>query len=340
MDCPRCLSSMLLIAVATCSGLRAEDSDAALDPIREAIAKAIPLLEQGSQGSAEQRTCFTCHNQALPILALAAAKRHGFSVDADNLQHQVRHTVEHLIRGREGYLEGRGQGGQVITAGYALWALEASGFQPDETTDAVTHYLLEFQKDSDRWSHPGQRPPSSGSDFTTTYVALRGLGTFGSDEQQAAIDERTETVGGWLLSNAPADTEDRVFRLRALVNLSAGERAVDEAVDELLSSQRDDGGWAQTAGRDSDAYATGTVLAALIQTGCLPRDAPAVTRGVQHLLDTQLEDGSWHVVSRAEPFQTYFESGFPHGTDQFISIAASSWAVVALLEALPKVESP
>lgn len=52
--------------------------------------------------------------------------------------------------------------------------------------------------------------------------------------------------------------------------------------------------------------------------------------GTQHLLRTQLEDGTWHVRSRALGFQPYFESGFPHGPDQFISAAATSWAVMAL----------
>ena len=54
-------------------------------------------------------------------------------------------------------------------------------------------------------------------------------------------------------------------------------------------------------------------------------------RGLKFLLASQLEDGSWHVRSRSKPFQTYYESGFPHGKDQFISMAASSWATLALL---------
>jgi hypothetical protein len=51
---------------------------------------------------------------------------------------------------------------------------------------------------------------------------------------------------------------------------------------------------------------------------------------VQYLLRTQLEDGTWFVRSRAFGFQPYFESGFPHGKDQFISAAATSWAAMAL----------
>jgi hypothetical protein len=36
------------------------------------------------------------------------------------------------------------------------------------------------------------------------------------------------------------------------------------------------------------------------------------------------------VKSRSFPFQPYFESGFPYGSDQWISMAGSSWATIAL----------
>jgi hypothetical protein len=42
------------------------------------------------------------------------------------------------------------------------------------------------------------------------------------------------------------------------------------------------------------------------------------------------------VRSRSRPFQVYFESGFPYGKDQFISLAASGWATTALALALPQ----
>ena len=56
---------------------------------------------------------------------------------------------------------------------------------------------------------------------------------------------------------------------------------------------------------------------------------------VRYLLSLQQPDGSWHVVSRSKPFQPYFESGFPHGKDQFISMAASAWSTAALILACP-----
>jgi len=336
----RFVITVLVVAVISISNLHADDTDpaadATADAIRAAISKSIPQLEKGTAGSDDQRKCFTCHSQAVPVLALVEARERGFKIDKDNLARQVRHTAEHLKRGRKNYLEGRGQGGRVITAGYALWTLEAAGWDPDETTDAVTSFLLEYQKQADHWKHPGKRPPSSGSDFTTTYLALRGLAAFGTDERKLKIEARRKTVRKWLLGENPRDTEDRVFRLRALRYVDAGETTVEKATTDLIGSQLKDGGWAQKPDMKSDAYATATVLAALLQVGFLPADHPTVRRGVKYLVDTQHEDGTWHVVSRAKPFQTYFESGFPHGKDQFISITASSWATLALLLTLPE----
>jgi hypothetical protein len=85
----------------------------------------------------------------------------------------------------------------------------------------------------------------------------------------------------------------------------------------------------------SDAYATGQALVALREARVISAADPAYLRGVRFLLATQLADGSWHVQSRSTPQQIYFESGFPHGADQFISAAATNWAALALLETLP-----
>lgn len=336
--CLRSVLSYLLAGIVVVSNLQAEDTACAPETISAAIEKAIPLLEKGTAGSANQRKCFTCHNQALPVLALVEARQRGFSIDNDNLQKQLQHTVEHLNRGRKDYLEGRGQGGKVLTAGYALWSLDAGGWKSDDTTAAVTEFLTGYQKESIHWKNTGNRPPSSGGDFTNTYVALRGLAAFGTESQKSEIDARTESVIKWLLTESPRDTEDRVFRLRAFTHIDADKGTVQKAIAELVEGQRNNGGWAQRADMKSDAYATGTVLVALRRIGELSSDHPAVKRGVQYLVETQLDDGSWHVVSRAKPFQKYFESGFPHGKDQFISIAASSWTTMALLLTLS--ESP
>src|SRR5690606_397474 len=150
-----------------------------------------------------------------------------------------------------------------------------------------------------------------------------------------AISERQQQVLQWLTENEPRDNEDRVFRLWSLVSLDADQAVTKKALDDLLQTQRDDGGWGQNERLDSDAYATGTALAVLLQAGGLTADDPAIQRAIEFLLNTQQPDGSWYVATRAEGFQVYYESGFPHGKDQFISIAASAWSTWSLLLALP-----
>ena len=77
-----------------------------------------------------------------------------------------------------------------------------------------------------------------------------------------------------------------------------------------------------------------SMLYALREAGVPASDA-AVQRGVAYLLRTQRPDGTWHVKSRAMKIQPYFESGFPHGDDQWISQAAAAWAVMGLAATAP-----
>jgi N-acyl-D-amino-acid deacylase len=85
------------------------------EAIKAAVMKSLPLLETGARGSMEQ--CFTCHNQALPVMALTTARSRGITIDAENLRHQVQFTADFLAKNRTNYLAGRGQGGQALTAG-------------------------------------------------------------------------------------------------------------------------------------------------------------------------------------------------------------------------------
>jgi hypothetical protein len=319
------------------SALHAEQTYPPLDAIRAAVKKSLPLLEAGAKGSMEQRKqCFTCHNQGLPIFALTTARTRGFEIDGDHLQTQLKFTADFLAKNREKYLQGKGQGGQIDTAGYALWTLDNGGWKPDETTAAVAEYFLRYQADIPHWKSASKRPPSEQSPFTSSFLALRGLKRFGTPEQQVRIDSRIEEVRNWLVNTLPDETEDRVFRLRALHAAEAPTEEIRTAADALKLTQRPDGGWSQLPDLDSDAYATGSALVALLQTGTMTTSEPAYRQGLNYLITTQQDDGSWFVKSRSKPFQTYFESGYPHGTDQFISIAAAGWATTALSLALPE----
>jgi predicted GH43/DUF377 family glycosyl hydrolase len=303
--------------------------------LQAAVQKSLPLIESSAVKYMEHRDCFSCHHQALPILTLVEAKRRGFPVAEAKLQKLLQFTADHLKRGRKGYLEGKGQGGAADTAGYALRALSAGGWPADDSTAAVTEYLLQFNKHLDHWQTTSNRPPSEVSPFTTTFLALRGLQAFGTAPQQDRILKRVQKVRPWVMKSKPRDTEDRVSRLWSLKHLQCDATALEDAVDDLLDQQQPDGGWAQTAALTCDAYATGSALLALHQAGGLPVTDDAYQRGLNFLVQAQRADGSWYVKSRSKPFQKYFETGFPHGKDQFISIAASCWATTAMLQALP-----
>jgi hypothetical protein len=298
--------------------------------VRAAAERALPLLLKAADGHIRKQTCFACHNQALPMLAFHAARGHGFAVPDDDLTEQTDFIADFLKRNKDKFLKGQGTGGQVDTAGYALFTLELGGYAPDDTTAAVAGYLLQYQADRDHWRVTSNRPPSEASDFTTNYLALRGLRAFGTKDQKEAVAKRTETVRGWLLKATAKDTEDRVFRLLALKEAGASADAIREAADALSKTQRADGSWSQLDGKDGDAYATGSALVALHQAGGLATSDPAYVRGVWFLLRTQAADGSWRLKSRSKPFQPYYESGFPYETDQFISATASGWATAAL----------
>jgi len=61
---------------------------------------------------------------------------------------------------------------------------------------------------------------------------------------------------------------------------------------------------------------------------------PVYQRGMKWLLANQQQDGSWYVPTRALAFQPWFDSGFPHAHDQWISAAGSNWAAMALAYAV------
>ena len=145
-----------------------------------------------------------------------------------------------------------------------------------------------------------------------------------------------------LLKNG-ADLHARDERVHQLPGLAwAGEKAgaLKKFVEAVQQEQRADGGWGQLAGLDSDAYATGQSLYALMEGGKVAASDPAVRRGIDFLLRTQLADGTWHVRTRAHPFQPPMDSGFPHGRDGWISAAGTSWAVMALATSLDPTQVP
>jgi Squalene-hopene cyclase C-terminal domain len=347
-----------------------------LNLTRAAINRGLPLLIKASaEEYPKHRDCFSCHNQAVPAVALSFAQQRGFTIDAQILRAIAEHTEADLHGAIDDYRKGQGQPGGVIRAGYALWALETTGWAADETTTTVVHYFSVALGQHDHWVTQSKRPPSESSNFTATALALRGLRAFTVPTPRLTNEDHNsnQTISQpvvtdtavwrvrtleWLKQAQPKETEDQVFRLWGLKYAGASASDLAMAAADLFKTQQPDGGWSQfiesadsnktndgkapgLAGRPmaltlaSDAYATGSTLVALHLAAEVATTHPAYYRGLQYLIRTQRVDGSWYVKSRSRPFQTYFESGFPHGPDQFISAAASSWAVAALALSCP-----
>ena len=302
----------------------------------DAVEKAIPRIEASLAEYARKRDCFACHHQGVGLLALTSAARRGFKVDKELIRDQTEFTATDLRNAVDAYKRGSGQGGGATRAGYALWALDLGGHPSDATTDAVAGFLLGRERDG--WRTTSRRPPSESSPFTATFVALRGADRYASADDRGRLDDRRQKAREWLLATPADDTEARVFRLRALKLAAAAANDIQAAAKDLLDTQNRGGGWPQTDDLAPDAYATSTALVALIQDGGQAADAAECRKGLAFLIQTQQPDGTWHVETRSRPFQTYFESGFPHGKDQFLSMSATCWAVTALCLGPP--ESP
>ena len=301
----------------------------AVAEVRAAVTKALPLLERSSAVALQERACFSCHHDAW---------LRGFAINTNNFEDQLTRAYRGLVEDGPRFKDGWSIAGTPDGPGTALWMLEVAGWKPDATTTAAVDFFLGDTRAGDHWAPPMKRPPTVGSAFTTTYVVLRALQRHRSPELAPRVAARTTTAGRWLATAPARDTEDSVHRLRALHLLDEDDGVFKQELKELLAVQAPDGGWPQRLETESDAYATGTVLAALHDTGALDVRTAAFQRGLRYLLAAQAADGSWHVRKRTHDVQPFFDSSFPHGVDQFISISATSWATYALLRAVPKVE--
>jgi ankyrin repeat protein len=298
--------------------------------IRAAVTRSLPLLQRTGLQFYEKSGCVSCHHNSLTEMTVAAARRKGFAVDERSARQELTTMVKDVEATRDQALQGIvSPGGFVTTTGYILIGLSAERHQPSVGTDALVRLLRLNQLPDGHWRSP-YRPPMEASEFTATAVSLRGIRLYGHGTP--ADNDAIRAATSWLQSARPQTTEDRVFRLFGLTWAGAADGIRQAAIRDLIDTQRSDGGWAQLASLHSDAYATGAALVALHEAGVRQDDA-AYRRGVQFLLTTQLADGSWFVRTRAHPTQMYFESGFPHGPNQYISAAATNWATLALVHA-------
>ncbi|HEY2383760.1 MAG TPA: ankyrin repeat domain-containing protein [Terriglobia bacterium] len=309
-------------------------------PVRNAVTKALPMLQKSAAEFVAKRSCVSCHHNALTILTLDSARAHGFNIDETVLKAVEDKTFRELT--------GPGAADDAVQAttlndptpddSYLLMAAHDAGLPRDLTTAAYAIRLARWQRDG-HWITSDFRPPHSSSLFMTTATAVRAIRSYMPEELQGEREAVLGRARQWLFENHPISTEDAAFRLMGLVWSGAAREQLNAAQRDLLALQKTAGGWPQLPGYEADAYSTGEALVALHEAEVQTAN-PAFSKGLKFILSTQAPDGTWHVHTRmlspADISPKYFATGFPYGKDEFLSYAGSSWAVMALLSTLPE----
>ncbi len=319
----------LLAAVLTANGAVQSGPE-----IRQAVNRALPPLERSTATFVAKRACVSCHHNILSILMFQMARERGVSFDPEVLS-AVESKTFRPLRGPGAFddaVQAATLNDPTPNDSYLLMAAHAAGLKPNLTTAVYARRLVQWQRDG-HWVTSDFRPPHSSSVFTATATAVRAIGFYLPDEPSILRARR------WLFRQRPLSTEDAAFRLLGLVWAGAAGNEIDAARRDLLAMRKPIGGWAQLPGYQPDAYSTGEALFALHESGM-----PITGADLKFLLSTQAPDGTWRVRSRmvspAQVSPEYFTTGFPYEKDEFLSYAGSVWATMALLTALPKMQSP
>ena len=311
--------------------------------LADAMARAVAPLQVTSLKSkdafvrhASRQDCTSCHQQHLPMAATGLARKQNVPVDLAAEQKLVEIVKAGAIKDTETDWQPLFHPDAVYTKGYELFAYAAQDLPLDNISAAWVHHLAAIQGPDGQWYNNLPRPPIQTDDVGATALAVHALSRYPLPGRKAEFARQIERARQWLWTVKPRNNEARAYQLLGLA--WAGERTsrLQPLARALLAQQSSDGGWSQLPGLKTDAYATGQALYALRVAAKLNPTHPGVDRGVRYLLQSQLDDGTWHVRRRAFPFQPTMNSGFPHGRDSWISAAGTSWAVMALSVTEPR----
>ena len=304
------------------------------DP-RISVDRAVNLFLPTAPVAYQKRGCISCHSQALVAMAAAAARRKGIAINEEMAQTNLTQIVAAFTPAAEQAMQGDQPAGNIITIGYVMMALAAEHHPWDKITAALAQLAAGLQLSDGSWTPNGvSRPPMEDSLVTATALGARALTLYPVATGKTELEGKLRRAQHWLLAVDARSAEDRAMRLMGLVWTKASRPQVDAAVRQVVGRQQAGGGWRQRDQLEPDAYATGISLYALRTAGLQPTDE-AYVKGIRFLLQNQYQNGAWLVKTRSYPTQPYYESGYPFGNNQWISVAAASWATLAIAETLP-----
>jgi hypothetical protein len=232
-------------------------------------------------------------------------------------------------------LERLDNGGSGDGPTWKLMALASERYPSSLLTDTLVAYIANNQRHDGSWWFGGvSRAPFEEGKMARTAMAVHDLQVFGTPAMKHDLDARIARARTFLATAKASTNDESAMQILGLHWIGGNAATLNTMSKTLAAAQHADGGWGQNRNLASDAYATGETLYALKESGFLSASDPVYQKGVQFLLSTQCADGSWYVRSRSPKFQPYFQSGFPHDHDQWISSVATSWAIQGLVPAI------
>jgi hypothetical protein len=311
--------------------------------VRRAVQDSIPLLQRADTNFVKNSGCVSCHNNSLTSMTMGLSRKRGFQIDEKSDAVQLQANVDILEKTRDRMHQGailptEDNFSEGILA-YQLIGMHDEGYKPDLNTDTAVQYILWRQHPNGEWpaQNADTRPPICLDFVGQTARSMRALQLYmplaGQDQYRKSI----RLAANWLAKAPTYNNEDRNWRLTGLAWAGTNKAETQKAMKELLAAQHPDGGWSDLPTMPSTAYSTGKSLVALHIAG-MPVTDLAYQRGLNLLLKTQQEDGTWYVPTRALAFQPWSDAGFPFYHDQFVSAAGTNWAAMALALSLPENE--
>jgi squalene-hopene/tetraprenyl-beta-curcumene cyclase len=258
-----------------------------------------------------ENKCFACHTDYAYLLARPTI---AWDVPAHR---QIRAAAER-VAGQDGLQAkepGRSSESVLLAA-----ALAINDARTTQTLHPASRRALDrmwtLQRDDGTWPWPTncKWPPSEIDEFYGVVTAALGVGMApGAYRDTPQAKQGLDKIRGFLARNPPANAYQRAMLVWASQHvdglLSEPDKDKKAAIEQLLSLQRPDGGWAfaslgnwqRSDGKPqdtqtSDGYGTGFVVYILRMAG-LPAQHAQIQKGVQWLKTHQRASGRWYTRS-------------------------------------------